>query len=205
MGSPTKPSGSSRPLSIGRLTCSRRTPKELYQSVLESPLRLVNDYLMGGSTPKAFDEYARYFDFVHAVSERTGVHPRNLYLRGSCQIGYSIAPRSDKVWTTMSDDSDLDHCSARVSDPAGVPDRRSPDSHVQHWRRVSPPVEPIARAASFPKPIPNDGDLPQALVRGRETRAQQGVGRSAACSRRHVSQSIVSRASVGVGNECSRS
>ena len=84
------------------------TPKELYQMALETPLRLVNDYLMGGSTPKAFDEYARYCDFVHAVAERTGVHPRNLYLRGSCQIGYSIAPRSDKVWTAMSDDSDLD-------------------------------------------------------------------------------------------------
>ncbi len=51
------------------------------------------------------------------------------------------------------------NCSARVSDPAGVPDRRSADSHGQHWRRVSPPVEAIAQAASFPKPIPNDGDL----------------------------------------------
>ncbi len=84
------------------------TPKELYFMVLENPLRLVNDYLMGGSTPKAFDEYTQYRDFVHAVSERTGVHPRNLYLRGSCQIGFSIAPRADKIWTAMSDDSDLD-------------------------------------------------------------------------------------------------
>lgn len=84
------------------------TPKELYQTAVENPLRLVNDYLMGGSTPKAFDEYTHYCDFVHAVAERTGVHPRNLYLRGSCQIGFSIAPRADKVWTGMSDDSDLD-------------------------------------------------------------------------------------------------
>ncbi len=35
------------------------TPKELYQMVLENPLRLVNDYLMGGSTPKAFGVYTR--------------------------------------------------------------------------------------------------------------------------------------------------
>ena len=84
------------------------TPMELYQMVLENPLRLVNDYLMGGSTPQAFDTYAQYCDFVHSVAERTGVHPRNLYLRGSCQIGYSIAPRADKIWTAMSDDSDLD-------------------------------------------------------------------------------------------------
>ncbi len=82
--------------------------KELYQMVQEDFLRLVNGYLMGGSTPRAFDEYAQYCDFVHAVAERTGVHPRNLYLRGSCHIGFSIAPRADKIWTVMSDDSDLD-------------------------------------------------------------------------------------------------
>ena len=69
------------------------TPTELYQMVQDSPLRLVNDYLMGGSTPQAFDEHEQYRDFVHNVAERTGVHPRNLYLRGSCQIGFSIAPR----------------------------------------------------------------------------------------------------------------
>jgi hypothetical protein len=84
------------------------TPKQLYQMVLEDPLRLVNDYLMAGSTPKAFGEYAQYCDFVHAVAERTGVHPRNLYLRGSCHIGFSIAPQARKVWTAMSDESDLD-------------------------------------------------------------------------------------------------
>jgi hypothetical protein len=63
---------------------------------------------MGGSTPRAFSEHRHYCDFVDAVSERTGVHPRNLYLRGSCHIGFSIAPRAEKVWTAMSDDSDLD-------------------------------------------------------------------------------------------------
>ena len=64
------------------------TPKDLYGMVKDNPLRLVNDYLMGGVTPKAFAEYKLYCDFVHAISERTGVHPRNLYLRGSCQIGF---------------------------------------------------------------------------------------------------------------------
>jgi hypothetical protein len=84
------------------------SPKGLYQMAKEDPLRLVNDYLMGGSTPIAFHEYEQYCDFIHAVAERTGVHPRNLYLRGSCQIGFSIAPRGEKVWNAMSDDSDLD-------------------------------------------------------------------------------------------------
>jgi hypothetical protein len=82
------------------------TPKELYQMVLDHPRRLVNGYLMTG-TPWAFAEYRRYVEFIEAVAERTGIHPRNLYLRGSCQISFSIAPR-DKVWTAMSDQSDLD-------------------------------------------------------------------------------------------------
>src|SRR6266536_4373809 len=82
------------------------TPKELYQMVLDNPRRLVNGYLMSG-TPLAFATYAQYCAFIEAVAERTGIHPKNLYLRGSCQIGFSIAPR-DKVWTAMSDKSDLD-------------------------------------------------------------------------------------------------
>jgi hypothetical protein len=83
------------------------TPRELYQMVLDNPRRLVNGYLMTG-TPWAFEEYPRYWDFIEALAERTGIHPKNLYLRGSCQIGFSIAPRGDKVWTAMSDESDLD-------------------------------------------------------------------------------------------------
>lgn len=82
------------------------TPKELFQMVLENPRRLVNDYLMTG-TPRAFEDYESYRGFLHALAERTGIHPKNFYLRGSCQIGFSIAPR-DKVWTAMSDTSDLD-------------------------------------------------------------------------------------------------
>jgi hypothetical protein len=44
------------------------------------------------------------------VADRLGVNPRNLYLRGSCHIGFSIAPK-DTVWTAMRgapDPSDLD-------------------------------------------------------------------------------------------------
>jgi hypothetical protein len=87
------------------------TPKTLYDLAKTAPLRLVNRYLMTG-TPWAFPEYGCYCDFLEAVADRTGVHPRNLYLRGSCQIGFSIAPKP-KVWTAMRSDlkskaSDLD-------------------------------------------------------------------------------------------------
>ncbi|HEV3262527.1 MAG TPA: hypothetical protein VG013_37085, partial [Gemmataceae bacterium] len=73
---------------------------------VDNPVRLVNSFLMTG-TPWAFSEYTHYGDFLEALAERTGVHPKNFYLRGSCQIGFSIAPR-ERVWTAMGDDSDLD-------------------------------------------------------------------------------------------------
>ena len=82
------------------------TPKELYSLAQSNPLRLVNGFLMTG-TPQAFPEYIWYCDFLEAVAERIGVHPRNLYLRGSCHVGFSIAPKP-KVWTVMHDRSDLD-------------------------------------------------------------------------------------------------
>lgn len=75
------------------------TPKTLYHLAKTAPRQLVNRYLMAG-TPQAFADYDHYCDFLEAVAERTGVHPRNLYLRGSCQIGFSIAPKQT-VWMAM--------------------------------------------------------------------------------------------------------
>jgi hypothetical protein len=75
------------------------TPRTLFDLAKSAPTQLVNRYLMTG-TPAAFAEYDRYCDFLEAVAERTGIHPRNLYLRGSCQIGFSIAPKPT-VWTAM--------------------------------------------------------------------------------------------------------
>jgi len=75
------------------------TPKTLYELAKKDPTQLINRYLMTG-TPSAFAEYERYCDFLEAVAERIGIHPRNLYLRGSCQIGFSIAPRQT-VWTAV--------------------------------------------------------------------------------------------------------
>lgn len=88
----------------GHLVC---TPTKLYEMAVANPLRLLNGYLMAG-TPWAFAEYTHYCDFLGAVSERTGVHVKNLYVRGSCHIGFSIAPDVDKVWAAMGHKSDLD-------------------------------------------------------------------------------------------------
>lgn len=81
------------------------TPRTLYELARTAPLELVNRYLMAG-TPWAFAEYAQYCEFLEAVAKRTGVHPRNLYLRGSCHVGFSIAPKP-KVWTAMQSDPNL--------------------------------------------------------------------------------------------------
>ncbi len=112
------------------------TRTEFYKAAMENPRRLVNDYLMAG-TPWAFNDYQSYRDFVHAVAERTGIHPKNFYLRGSCQIGFSIAPKNNKVWAAMSDDSDLD---LAIVDPVYFErfdeeirrwDARNPSQHLQ--------------------------------------------------------------------------
>jgi hypothetical protein len=82
-------------------------PPELYSQAVENPHRLLNGYLMRG-TPTVFLQYEQYCDFLEAVSDRTGVHAKNLYVRGSCHLGFSIAPKSDKVWLQVGQKSDLD-------------------------------------------------------------------------------------------------
>lgn len=83
------------------------SPRELYQMAVDDPRRLLTAYLTTG-TPHAFPNCQSYCKFLVAISDRIGVHPRNLYMRGSCHISYSIAPRTDKAWIAMRDDSDLD-------------------------------------------------------------------------------------------------
>ena len=82
------------------------TPKQLFQWAKEDPRLLIDHYLIP-ATPAAFS-YAAYGLFLHQLSLRLGVHPRNLFLRGSCQIGFSITPKADKVWMAMDGESDLD-------------------------------------------------------------------------------------------------
>jgi hypothetical protein len=103
----------------------RLTPKQLFEAARTRPIRLVNDVLTAG-TPAAFAEYERYCAFLDAVSKRLGVHPRNIFVRGSCHIGYSIAPKP-KVWTAMSPGSDID---LAIVD---APYFHRVDDEVQQW------------------------------------------------------------------------
>ena len=83
------------------------TPKEMHAEAIGRPLRLINDVLLNG-TPALFATYSTYCDFLCAASERTGIHPRNLVVRGSCKHGYSIKPDVERIWRKVSDESDLD-------------------------------------------------------------------------------------------------
>jgi hypothetical protein len=85
----------------------RWTPRSFYALAEEAPDRLIDGYLMFG-TPAAFPDYISYCTFLAEIEERTGIHPRNLYLRGSCQLGFSITPKVEKVWSRIREDSDLD-------------------------------------------------------------------------------------------------
>lgn len=83
------------------------TPKQLFALIEESPKRVINDVLTR-ATPVAFDEYQKYCDFLDVISKRLHVPPMNLFVRGSCQMGFSIAPRPEKVWIEIQEGSDID-------------------------------------------------------------------------------------------------
>jgi hypothetical protein len=71
------------------------TPRE-WQDAIANPDQLVNDVWLPG-TPWAFPTYGGYRRFWTFLSERLGVHPNNIIVRGSTKIGFS-APRPDLVW-----------------------------------------------------------------------------------------------------------
>ena len=83
------------------------TPRQLLGLAYADRRRLIDHYLIVG-THSVLPTYASYYDFLKSVSERIGVHPRNLVLRGSAQIGFSITPRVDKVWMEVWPNTDLD-------------------------------------------------------------------------------------------------
>ena len=69
------------------------TPHQLFQLAIDNPTRLVDHYLIKG-TPHAFPSYATYGEFLHAVSERIGVHPVTFACAGVA--GWASASRH--VW-----------------------------------------------------------------------------------------------------------
>jgi len=83
------------------------TPEQLFRLANDDPRRLTDHYLIYG-TPAVFPTYDSYYDFLREISNRFEVHPRNLILRGSCKLGFSIAPKVAKLWLEVGERSDLD-------------------------------------------------------------------------------------------------
>jgi hypothetical protein len=82
------------------------TPREVCDR-LDEPARLINDVLIPG-TPRAFPSYRQYCDFLASCADLLGVHPRNIVIRGSAKVGFSVTPDPERVWMEMRADSDVD-------------------------------------------------------------------------------------------------
>jgi len=119
------------------------TPRTLFALAESSPLQLVNRYLLAG-TPRAFADHAGYCEFLEAVASRTGVHPRNLFLRGSCHIGFSIAPDASRLWGAMRDEPDPSDLDLVIVDHAYF---TRFEREVRWWEERNPVEHCQARAA----------------------------------------------------------
>ena len=108
-----------------RAQCDRRT--------------LTNFCLLSG-TPHAFPKYEQYCTFTENVAALFGIPVKEMVIRGSGNLGYSIAPRPEKLWRPMRAESDLDL--AIVSEK--VFDRIS--SEVKEWEdRNAKAINPLRK------------------------------------------------------------
>jgi hypothetical protein len=74
---------------------------------LADKARLINAVLLPG-TPRAISSHAQYCELLRYISDKMGIHPNNLFFKGSTKIGFSIAPKAEKVWMEYGPASDLD-------------------------------------------------------------------------------------------------
>ncbi len=82
-------------------------PAEIQALAFADRTRLINTVLIPG-TPRAIPTHAQHGELLRHISEKMGIHPSNLFFKGSTKIGFSIAPRSAKVWMASGPASDLD-------------------------------------------------------------------------------------------------
>jgi hypothetical protein len=106
------------------------TPRE-FEAYLRGDFNvLINDIWLAG-TPRAFPTYANWCRFLRYLADGLGVHPRNIVVRGSTKIGFSIAPHEDSAWMRVRPDSDLD---LAIVDPDYY---HYFDREFRHYERVS--------------------------------------------------------------------
>jgi hypothetical protein len=79
-------------------------PREAEQLLSEAPF-LINEVLIPG-TPSIFSTRRLFYDFRQWLSDELRLHPRNLVVRGSAKLGFSLHP--DKLWASVRPVSDVD-------------------------------------------------------------------------------------------------
>ena len=104
------------------------TPAEVDALLRSNIPRLINEVLLPG-TPMAFPAYSAYRRFLAHVAECLGVHPSCIVVRGSAKLGFSIAPRAEKLWVAAGADSDVD---LAIIDPDHF---HFLDAEVRRWER----------------------------------------------------------------------
>jgi hypothetical protein len=72
------------------------SPAEVLAFAKRDASRLINDVLWR-ATPKMFDTYEAYRDFVAFVARELDVHPSCILFRGSTRLGFSMTPKSGKI------------------------------------------------------------------------------------------------------------
>ena len=82
-------------------------PREVQAAIRADRTGFINNIWLAG-TPWIFDTYEKYCRFLRHLSNKLGVHPRNIVFRGSTKFGFSIAPDAKKVWRSIGPDSDID-------------------------------------------------------------------------------------------------
>ena len=82
------------------------TPREIHEMALANKPKLINTILIPG-TPRAIPTHARHCELLDHISDKMGIHPNNIFFKGSTKIGFSIAPKPAKVWMEYGPVSDL--------------------------------------------------------------------------------------------------
>lgn len=102
------------------------SPREIQAGAIADRARLINSVLIPG-TPRAIPTHGQHHDLLGHISGTLGIHPSNLFFKGSTKIGFSIAPRPAKIWMEFGPTSDLD---LAIVDPFFF---QMVDSEVRQW------------------------------------------------------------------------
>ena len=109
------------------------SPQEIERAVRSGELRKLVDHTLLPGTPVAFVTYAEFCSFVAVVADGLSVHPSSIVFRGSTKIGFSIAPKPEKLWHRPRPDSDIDLV---IVDPDYY---HLLDAEVRRWERKTGP------------------------------------------------------------------